>query len=556
MDLENINLSQSPSNIDLSASNLVPQKKSKIVLYLCCLVIIVVLLLIGLFVFIQQRQNQNTTATPTPTGQNTVPESGKIKTETAVHTFYEKGQVTATVNEVNRRYGEQMLETVVTKDGQKLSQQLFLPNMILQMNNGALSQQKFISSSSKTVYRTTSENILEYIKSNSDLKPTISNTNGVEMERYTLGENKVSSFFFIKTALAQDNTNLVNIYVGKSTKEVKKIERIDPLTNQNLEVIDYQIELLPPPPPPYELIISQPPQQVTEVPNTLTSPPITPNNQLDPLKEKLLTDLQQEEMIKQSLALLPIIAVANEMNQEATSIKVNNIQPPMVPDEAIYLEPISVIPTTTSYNSPIMMLTSKVFNQRAVVDKDIREKGGFDTLTFVKNNIKIRIDGVEIQNSNTSLSDRQNNPTSLTVPWTVISMIPKGLTPGYHTVEVYMVNSWYLAPSLLVVLPKPNERVTELQLTFDKPPKAVLMPDNQNYKITLYGKNFSKPLSVYLDDTLLSDSNVVVSNPEELMLIIPLSIPKPSHGPAYDVTIVKDGQRIIKPSFLSIGGPQ
>lgn len=296
-----------------------------------------------------------------------------------------------------------------------------------------------------------------------------------------------------------------------------------------------------------------PPNEPEYIVNQLTQ--LSLEDQLKLIEEQLKKDqAAQGNQLPEGPQEPPAVVVLKEIAEDTKEVKAISVEPSVIPDGAIYLNPLSIIPTASGYNSLSMELSSKIFNQQARVDRELKEKGVSDNIDFVRNNVKVRIDGVETSNSYTFLEP--GGSTSLTQPWIIRLAIPKGLTPGYHTVEVYMVNSWYLAPNILVTLPRADEKVLELGLS-TTPPLVTKLPGNQGYKVVLKGKNLIKPFTVSLDNTVLDDTAVAVNGTEELILTIPANIPPPSKGPAYDVTITKDGQKVFTPSFLILGsGPK
>lgn len=240
----------------------------------------------------------------------------------------------------------------------------------------------------------------------------------------------------------------------------------------------------------------------------------------------------------------PVATVLQEMGSEAKELKTIQLPPVITPDQSIYINPQSAIPVGNSYNSPMLQLSSVLFNQEERVNKELKSQGSFNTLDFIEKNIKVRIDGREINQGSISF-DSGNAGT----PGKITFLIPGGLEPGYHTVEVFMIDSWYLTPNLLVTLPISNEEITQMDLNFSVPPLAFRLPDNQGFTVTLPGKNFRKPLSVSVGKTLLNDNQITIPDSDKLILQLP-----PSFQPGiYDLTIIKGDQKIFRPSFLMVG---
>lgn len=491
--------------------------------------------------------------------------------EVARRTYYKNGQPSGVLEEKSERNFDGSLETVVTSNNKKLSHHLYTKNFIFGLSDGVLILQELKSSTNQATYLTTGENILKFVNQTPNLQKTTTTLNGKKTTVYTIDSKKSTSFELIKSVFAQSEDNsVVRVYVDETTGILKKVEQIPTGSVQPQEVIEYSEGPFLPPLPISNLpkgtpndLSSLPPVPITDQ----NSPKIQPedivdqlpqlalNDQLRLIEEKLKKDLKtQDSQLPEGLQESPVLISMKEIAEETKEVKAVSIQPAVIPDGAIYLNPLSIIPTPSGYNSPIMLLSSTVFNQQARVDKALKESGVFNNEQFAKNNIKIRLDGVEINNQGISLAPELDKSTNS--PWTISLLFPKGLTPGYHTIEVFMIDSWYLAPNILVTLPRADEKVLELELFVNPPPFATKLPDNQGYRVVLKGRNFIKPFTVSLDNAVLDDSAVEVNGSEELILTIPTNIPPPSRGPAYDVTITKDGQKAFRPSFLIFGGPQ
>jgi len=518
------------------------------------------------FAFFKQDKSPLTNNSYTNTSQY---KSGNI--ETSKRTLYKNGQPYEVLEENSKRNSDGSLETIVTSNNQKLSHHLYTKDFILGLSNGILNLQQLKSGTKQVVnYLTTGENILVYVNKTPNLQKTTTTLSGKKTTVYTIGGKKTTSFELIRSVFAQsDDSSLVKIYVDESTGVLKKVERIPLGGIQPQEVIEYSEGPFLPPLPITTLPQGTPGQSpsITPVPITEQNPPtfqpedivnqlpqLALDDQLKLIEEKLKKDLEaQGSQLPEGPKKPPTLVSFKEIAAETKEIKAVSIQPAVVPDGAIYLNPLSIIPTPSGYNSPIMLLSSTVFNQQARVDKALQENGVFNNEQFAKSNVKVRIDGNELNNDGIGLGPTLNGSTNSS--WTVSLLIPKGLSPGYHTIEIFMVDSWYLSPNILVTLPRPDEKVVELELFINPPPLATKLPNNQGYRVVLKGKNFIKPFTVSLDNTVLDDEAVEVNGHEELILTIPSDIPSPSKGPAYDVTITKDEQKAFRPSLLLLGGP-
>ena len=518
------------------------------------------------FAFFKQDKSPLTNNSYTNTSQY---KSGNI--ETSKRTLYKNGQPYEVLEENSKRNSDGSLETIVTSNNQKLSHHLYTKDFILGLSNGILNLQQLKSGTKQVVnYLTTGENILVYVNKTPNLQKTTTTLSGKKTTVYTIGGKKTTSFELIRSVFAQsDDSSLVKIYVDESTGVLKKVERIPLGGIQPQEVIEYSEGPFLPPLPITTLPQGTPGQSpsITPVPITEQNPPtfqpedivnqlpqLALDDQLKLIEEKLKKDLEaQGSQLPEGSKEPPTLVSFKEIAAETKEIKAVSIQPAVVPDGAIYLNPLSIIPTPSGYNSPIMLLSSTVFNQQARVDKALQENGVFNNEQFAKSNVKVRIDGNELNNDGIGLGPTLNGSTNSS--WTVSLLIPKGLSPGYHTIEIFMVDSWYLSPNILVTLPRPDEKVVELELFINPPPLATKLPNNQGYRVVLKGKNFIKPFTVSLDNTVLDDEAVEVNGHEELILTIPSDIPSPSKGPAYDVTITKDEQKAFRPSLLLLGGP-
>lgn len=534
------------------------------------LVIILIVIAVGAIYYFYFVKQNNDLLTNSPLTSNSERKSNKV--ETSKRTLYKNGQPAEVLEEKSTRNSDGSLETVVTSNNKKLSHHLFTKGFIFGLSNGVLNLQEVKLAGKQVVnYLTTGENILVYVNKSPSLQKNTVTLNGKKTIVYTIGGKKSTSFEFIKSVFAQsDDSSLVKVYVDESTGVLKKVEQMPSGGIQPQEVIEYsEGPFLPPMPitnstggdpgqspnlPPVPITNQNPPTaQIEDLANQL--PQLALDDQLKLIEEKLKKDLEaQGGQLPEGPKESPTLVSLKEIAEETKEVKAVSIQPAVVPDGAIYLNPLSTIPTPSGYNSPIMLLSSTVFNQQARVDKALKENGVFENAQFAKNNVKIRIDGNEVSNDSIGLGPTSNGSTSS--PWTVSLLIPKGLSPGYHTIEVFIVDSWYLAPNILVTLPRPDEKVLELELFTNPPPLATKLPDNQGYRVVLKGKNFIKPFTVSLDNTILEDKAVEVNGTEELILTIPANVSPPSSGPAYSITITKDGQKAFRPSLLILGGPQ
>lgn len=524
------------------------QKGFAPILLLVTIFIVVVIGAVYYFVFVKQNRNLFTNNPATNTSQY---KSGNV--ETAKRTLFKNGQPAEVLDEKSKRNSDGSLETIITSNNKKLSHHIYTRDFIIGLNNGVLNLQQLKSGTKQAVnYLTTGENILKYVSKTPNLSKTSTNLNGKKTIVYTIGGKKTTSFELIKSVFAQsDDNSLVKVYVDESTEVLKKVEQMPPDGVQPQEVIEYSEGPFLPPLP----ITDQNPPNIQPEDIVSQLPQLSLDDQLKLIEEKLKKDIEaQGGQLPEGPKEPPTLVSLREIAEETTEVKAVSIQPAVVPDGAIYLNPLSIIPTPSGYNSPIMLLSSTVFNQQARVDKALKENGVFNNEQFAKNNVKVRIDGNEVSNNGIGLGPALNGSTNS--PWTVSLLIPKGLTPGYHTIEVFMVDSWYLAPNILVTLPRPDEKVLELELFINPPPLTTKLPDNQGYRVVLKGKNFIKPFTVSLDNTILDDKAVEVNGTEELVLTIPTNVPPPSSGPAYGITITKDGQKAFRPSFLILGGPQ
>lgn len=531
------------------------------------LIVLIVAGAVYYFAFFKQNENPLTNNPTRNTSQN---KSSSV--ETSKRTLYKNGQPAEVLEEKSERNSDGSLETVVTSNNKKLSHHLFTKDFIFGLSNGILNLQEVKLAGKQAVnYLTTGENILIYVNKAPNLQKSTVILNGKKTIVYIIGGKKSTSLEFIKSVFAQsDNNSLVKVYVDESTGVLEKVEQMPTGGVHPQEVIEYSEGPFLPPLPITNLPEGRPDQSpsLPPIPITNQNPPATQpedivnqlpqlalDDQLKLIEEKLKKDLEaQGSRLPEGPKEPPALVSLKEIIEETKEVKAVSIQPAVVPDGAIYLNPLSIIPTPSGYNSPIMLLSSTVFNQQARVDKALTGNGVFNNEQFTKNNVKVRIDGNEMSNNGIGLAPTLNSSTSS--PWTVSLLIPKGLTPGYHTIEVFMVDSWYLAPNILVTLPRPDEKVLELELFINPPPLATKLPENQGYKVILKGRNFIKPFTVSLDSTILEDKSVEVNGTEELILNIPANVPPPASGPAYSITITKDGQKAFRPSLLILGGPQ
>lgn len=569
---------QQPSTLSVEKSTDLPtgqnsseqslSKKHRLVKWLLILLPIVIISIAGIYFFSISKQEKLPSNNLTTSDKSS---TKKTISEVATRTYYKNGQPIAVLEEKSKRNSDGSLETVVTSNNKKLSHHLYTKDLIVGLSNGVLNLQELKSGTKQvTNYLTTGENILKYVSKTPNLSKTTTTLNGKKTIVYTIGGKKSTSFEFIKSAFAQtDDGSLVKVYVDDSTGVLKKVEQMPTGGVQPQEVIDYSEGPFLPPLPITNLPEGRPDQSssLSPIPITDQNPPTTQpedivnqlpqlslNDQLKLIEEKLKKNLEaQGSQLPEGPKEPPVLVSMKEIAEETKEIKAVSIQPAVVPEGAIYLNPLSIIPTPSGYNSPIILLSSTVFNQQTRVDKAIKENGVFNNEQFAKNNVKVRIDGTEVNNEGTGLGPELNGSTNS--PWTVSLLIPKGLTPGYHTIEVFMIDSWYLAPSLLVTLPQVGEKVLEIDLSINPPPVAVVLPNNQGYRVTLRGKNFIKPFTISLDSMVLDDSAVQVNGTEELILTIPANISPPSRGPAYDIVITKGSQKVFRPALLILGGP-
>lgn len=484
--------------------------------------------------------------------------------EMAKRTLYKGDQPAEILEEKSTRNLDGSLETIVTSGNMKLSHHLYTDNFILDFSNGVLNLQGFKSGTENAAnYLTTGENILLFVSQDSSLQKTTETLNGKKINIYTIGGSKKTSFEFIKKASAQEEeASVLKVYVDDTTGVLQKIEQIPVGSVQPEEVIEYTEGPSLPPLPITDLPTETPTPQASLAPIPLgdqIAPTLTPEDVVNQLPNLTLEDQLKliEEQFKKDRAYTgtlpdgsksPSLTFIEEVRLETKEVKATSIEPAVVPSEGIQLNPLSIIPTPSGYNSPIMLLSSTVFNQQSKMYKTIDTTIPFDIGQFTKDNVKIRIDGVEVSNASTNLEPARSS--SSTDPWTVSLLIPKGLSPGYHTIEVFMVDSWFLAPNILVTLPRPDEKVLELELFIDPPPLAVKLPDDKGYRVTLKGNNLIKPFTVSIGSTVLDDSAVEVNGSGELILTIPPNLPD---GPIYSITITKGSQKAFRPSLLILG---
>lgn len=468
----------------------------------------------------------------------------KITKESAKRTYFGNGQPIQVLEEESNRYPDGSLETVIKSGGEKLSQLLFIGNNIYRLSNSVLTLESFkLGESKPKSYLTSAEQLVKFIRQSPGIEKTLINNGGKKQIIYTIGSKKAIGLHIIDQVFAaEENSDTVKVYFDEKSGTLEKIEKVDPVSNQPQEVVEYtaapSLNLDP------SLNVS------LKGINSQSSSSASVEEQLkiinEQMKHQQLSPSTPEATLipTQTAVPSPVMAVLQEMGNEAKELKTIQLPPVVVPDQAIYINPQSTIPVGTSYNSPLLQLSSTLFNQEARIEKALRDNNSFNTIDFIRKNIKVRVDGSEISQASISFdSGNAGNPGKVTF------LIPEGLAPGYHTVGVFMTGSWYLAPNLLVTLPMSNEGVVQMDLNFSVPPLAFRLPDNQGFTVTLTGKNFSKPLSVSVGKTLLNEDQVTISDSDKIVLKLP-----PSFQPGiYDLTITKGDQKIFRPSFLMVG---
>lgn len=428
---------------------------------------------------------------------------GNSQIEIAKRSYFKENKVISTIEETSRRYADGSLETIVITNGKKLNHIVYLKDRIGNLSNGVLIEQKFKNEKTSADYKTSSENFIELVKKTT-INPTSSTINGKKVKVYNLNSKKQSFFQLIKPVQAQqaDVEGAVQLYIDESTNQLLRVEQTNSL-NEIVERIDYSFE---------DSNVKL--GQATQSANSEFPPPI------------------------------------EQLAQEANETRVIEIDPPVVPDDAIFILPLTVFITSSGYNSPLLELTSLLFNKEELI-KETNQKGEvFYNQKFIAENVKVRFDGTEVKNDDIGDIGTTDGSSSSSVLSSFVVTIPKGLSPGAHSVEVFWRDSWYLAPNLMVSAPLDNEPVVEIPEKFDAPPIAKLTADGSAYTISLPGKNFSKPLTVALQGNKLDDKYIEVRSSEELILTFPKEMVDINHGP-YALIIIKGNQEIYRPSFLT-----
>lgn len=461
-----------------------PKESSKKLLYVALILITVIIVPVIIYSLTASPKNNIVS-------KKTAEESNPIvmqAAELSTRTYFNNGKASQVLQEENIRSIDGSLETTVKKDGKIISHQLFLRDKILSLVNGILTQQIFKTTPKTISYKTTGENFLDLIKNNPNSQKTTATLNGKKVTVYSLGSTPKNVFNFIKNAYAEtvDNTGTIKVYVGDDDKELKKVESVDPNSNQTTEEITYENG-------PKMMPVALAPQANKVATEEVQSAgeTVTINPRMNPTVNPQDTSWQ-------------VSSAEAELNKEAKETKKIVIDPPMPvpPDEAITLFPLSVISAGSEYTNKYVDLLSKVFRIQELEEKSLKETGKFDPQEFVLKNIKIKVDGVEItyKNFNISVDTLYAN-----IPGGASGLIrfaiPVGLAPGYHTVQIYAVDSWYLAPSIMVALSQGGENVLNLELESTLPPTALPLPNNQGFRISLSGKNLVKPFSVTFSDT-------------------------------------------------------
>ncbi len=454
----------------------------------------------------------------------------QTKQEVATRTIFKNSKPSIIIKEESKRYPDGSLETKVSSNNTTLSHHLYLKDKILKLSNGILTSVKFKFNINPNTYLTTGENILNLISKTPNLIKANSKLNGQNVIVYTIGSKQKTGFELIKSAFAQADQagGMAKIYIGEEDQQLKKIETIEPSSSNVIEEIAYEEgpKLIPAPLEPKQL-----------EPSPLEPSPLEPS---------------PSSMVSESP-----ISVIEFMERQAEEEKEIIVDPSIVPtDQPISLFPLSVIPVNNEkgYNSFFIDVTSKAFGIHQLYLKILRDTGFGDPNAFVKQYVKVRVDGIEIVLHDFNISVDilySNSPAEET--GLVRFILPPDLQPGYHIIEVFAIDKWYLAPNLMVTLPDPNEATLQLELTNTLPPTAYALPNNQGYNITLSGKNLIKPFTVTLTttqglSTTLDDSNVVINGTDELVLNIPPSI---SPG-IYSLTITKGSQTIYRPNYVAI----
>lgn len=463
------------------------------------LIVTIIILLVGAFSFFWLGVLKN----PFIKNDSTGSFDGKVKIEVAKRSYFKNGIVASTIEERSRRYDNGSLETVVLQAGKKLNHIVYLKDKISNLSNGILTEQKFKNEKTSADYKTSSENFIEVIKK-TKINPTSSTVNGKKVKVYNLNSKKQSFFQLVKLVQAQqlDVEGSIQLYVDEATGQLLKVEQTND-SNEIVERIDYSFE-------DSDVQLSQ----ATQSANSELLPPI------------------------------------EQLAQEATETNVIEIDPPIVPDEAIFILPMTVFITPSGYNSPLLELTSLLFNKEELIEKTLQRGEAFDNQKFIAENVKVRFDGNEVNSESIGDIGTTDGSSSQSVLSSFVVTIPKGLVPGTHSIEVFWRGSWYLSPNLMISAPLDNEPIVEIPEKFDTPPLATLTADGSAYTIILPGKNFSKPITVALQGNKLDDKYIEVRSSEALILTFPKEMVDINHGP-YDLTIIKGNQEIHLPSFLT-----
>jgi hypothetical protein len=532
--------------VDPADNNTVVVKdNSKKRLFLIFFLLIVIVIPISVLIFWRSQDKSNPAST-----QNIKPVLVKLP-ELATRKYFNNGKVTQVLEEKNIKNEDGTLETVVTNNGQEISRQLYLKDKILSLIDGVLTQQVYKSVPPVINYRTSGERYLDIVKSNPNLPKKSTVLNGKKVTVYTVGGAKTTGFNFIKSAYAQNfSSDVINISVEDGSEQLQKIEDLDPVTSQIKEEITYKNG---------PTIVNS--QLSDGNNNTATSegeqnkvfPTIAPT--LDPIISA--TASPNIPTIVPSDNPVPVSSPEADMLKKAKQTKEIPIDPPkpLPPDKAITLFPLSVIPTTTGYTNMYIDLVSKAFQIHELTEKSLKETGMFDPREFVAKYIRVKVDGVEEilnQNPNITVDTLYANDPSL-VTGVIRFEIPQGLLPGYHTVEVFAVDSWYLAPNIMVTLPQADEDVLELELKSKLPPIAYLLPDESGFEISLSGKNLIKPFSMIFTDSQgkqfpIDDSNITLDGTELMTIKLPPTFPMG----IYSLTISKGSQTIYRPNYIGV----
>lgn len=514
----------------------IPKRKISFKLYIIAFLLLVCIIFSGIYVYSNQK------------GEKIVTQSKIIQQkaeqqnfEIATHSYYKNNKSFQVIKEESKKYPNGEMETITMSNGEKLSHQLFLKDKIISLQNGFLTEQIFKSSEKQPTYLTTAESFLNIIKQNPQLPKKAVTLNGKKMVVYIINDKK-NTFNFVKQSYAQTLAPFTtNIFVSDKG-ELVKVENIDSSTNQVTEDIAFEGK-----------DVNPTPTSIAEVytPPIESSVPATSSPALPPIASDAASPTPFVTLFPSESPLEPIEDQLKKEAQDSKTIKYDTPVPYVPTTNPITIFPLSIIPQDSQYNNLFLEVASNVFQISEMEVKSLKEKSIFDPEEFVKNNIRVRIDGTEIPYQNFNITVDTFNPFDDKKDMGFVRFqIPSGLQPGLHTVEIFAINTWYLAPSFMVTLPTAGEKILNIDTHTQMSPIAT--STSTGHSITLHGENIVKPFSVTLTDTQgqrieVKDNDVVVEGTDTLILNVPDSGVKG----IYSLTIVKNGQTVYRPNFLA-----